>query len=207
MFLESCPGHVVGCKLFEIRKTTLEHAKTCPMAIMAPHIALQNTKQIETQAENDRLKSQILDMETRLGDLETICKQLSSTIKLERRRSMMPPEGTVSATRLEDLTGRVDDLITDHTSRLDNVTSESARLHMFFTNENLRNQQQFHTMNAALASIRAQVSHLLATRNSGSNGSTNRGATTSGNGGGGVSLSSAQERGVLYSERREPPKL
>lgn len=118
---------------------------------------------------------------------------------------MMPPEGTVSATRVEDLTTRVDDLVSDHTSRFDNVTSDNARLTMFFTNENLRNQQQFHTINAALTALRGQVTHLVAaTRNTGSNGSTNRPAT-GGATGGGVALNS--DRGVLYSERREPPKL
>jgi hypothetical protein len=203
MFLESCPGNVVGCKYFDIRKTMQDHAKTCPMAVMAPHMSLQIDKQLQTQAENERLREQISDIDTRLGDLETICKQLSSTIKMERRRSMMPPEGTVSATRLEDLTGRVDDLVADHTSRLDNVTSDNARMHMFFTNENLRNQQQFHTMNAALTALRAQVTHLVATRNMGSSGNNN--STTTGARGGGVALNS--ERGVLYSERREPPKL
>lgn len=118
---------------------------------------------------------------------------------------MIPPEGIVSATRVEDLTTRVDDLVSDHTSRLDNVTSDNARLTMFFTNENLRNQQQFHTMNAALTALRAQVTHLVATRNTGSNGSTNRGGATGGATGGGVALNS--DRGVLYAERREPPKL
>lgn len=116
---------------------------------------------------------------------------------------MMPPEGTVSATRLEDLTSRVDDLITDHTSRLDNVTSDNARLHMFVTNGELRTQQQFHTVNAALTALRTQVTHLVATRNTGSNGNNN--STTAGARGGGVALNS--DRGVLYSERREPPKL
>lgn len=118
---------------------------------------------------------------------------------------MIPPEGIVSATRVEDLTTRVDDLVSDHTSRLDNVTSDNARLTMFFTNENLRNQQQFHTMNAALTALRAQVTHLVATRNTGSNASTNRGGATGGATGGGVALNS--DRGVLYAERREPPKL
>lgn len=115
----------------------------------------------------------------------------------------MPPEGTVSATRLEDLTTRVDELISDHTSRLDNVTSDNARMHMFFTNENLRSQQQFHTMNAALTALRAQVSHLVATRNLAGSGNNN--STAAGARGGGVALNS--DRGVLYSERREPPKL
>lgn len=204
MYPESCPGSIVGCKYSDARRATKDHAKSCPMAIMAPHFSEQSKQQIQTQAENERLREQITSMETRLEDLETICKQLSSSIKLERRRSMMPPEGTVSATRVEDLTSRLDELNSDYTSRFDNVTSDNARLTMIFTNENLRNQQQFHTISAALTALRTQVTHLVATRNTGNNAATNRPAT-GGARGGGVALES--DRGVLYSERREPPKL
>ncbi|KAE9986731.1 hypothetical protein EG327_004183 [Venturia inaequalis] len=174
------------------------------MAIMAPHISEQSKQLVQTQAENERLHDTIASMETRLEDLEIICKQLSSSIKLERRRSMMPPEGTVSVTRVEDLNSRIEEMNSDYTSRFDNVTSDNARLTMIFTNENLRNQQQFHTLSAALTALRTQVTHLVATRNTGSNTATNRPAT-GGARGGGVALES--DRGVLYSERREPPKL
>ncbi|TID21815.1 Zinc finger TRAF-type protein [Venturia nashicola] len=204
LYPEPCPGNVVGCKFSNSRRATEDHAKSCPMAIMAPHISAQSKQQVQTQAENDRLHEAIASVETRLEDLETICKQLSSSIKLERRRSMMPPEGTVSATRVEDLNSRIDEMSSDYTSRFDNVTSDNARLTMILTNENLRNQQQFHTLSAALTALRTQVTHLVATRNTGSNTATNRPAT-GGARGGGVALES--DRGVLYSERREPPKL
>ncbi|QDS74614.1 hypothetical protein FKW77_008806 [Venturia effusa] len=171
---------------------------------MAPHFSEQSRQQVQTQAEIERLRVQIDSMETRLEDLETICKQLSSSIKFERRRSIMPPEGTVSATRIEDLTSRLDELNADYTSRFDNVTSDNARLTMIFTNENLRNQQQFHTMSAALTALRTQVTHLVNMRNNGGTAATSRPAA-GGARGGGVALDS--DRGILHAERREPPKL
>jgi len=196
MWTIPCPGHIVGCKFFGARGNMTLHATSCPMAIMAPHIMQQNAKQAQLQQENDCLRDRFADIDSRLEELETICKQLASSIKLERRRSMMPPEGTVSATRLEDLTSRIDDMASDTTSRLDNVTADNARMHMAFINDSVRTGQQFHTMNAALTALRAQVTHLTAMRAAGSSGTT--GSTPAGARGGGVALDSA---------RREPPKL
>jgi chromosome segregation ATPase len=164
------------------------------MAIMAPHFQEQYQKNAVLQQETSQLRDHILDLDGKLEELETNFRQLSTSIKRERRRSLAGAS-TVPASRIEEITNRVDELATDYNSRLDNATSENARMHMAFMNETLRNQQQFHTINGTITALRTHLAQLSAWRAAGNNTST--GSTTN-SGSSGVSMDSG---------RREPPKL
>ena len=116
----------------------------------------------------------------------------------------MAETSAASANRIEELHARFDDLTTDWNTRLDNATSEAARLHMEMLNQAQQTGQRFYTMNSTITSLRTQVNHLLNTRPGGGGAGSSGGGTSSGlagsgaNTGGGVSLDTA---------RREPPKL
>jgi chromosome segregation ATPase len=194
MFPTPCPGQVIGCPVTAARHTINEHTISCPMAIMAPHFQEQNQKNALLQQETSQLRDHILDLDSKLEELETNFRQLSTSIKRERRRSLASGS-TVPASRLEEITNRVDELATDYNSRLDNATSENARMHMAFMNETLRNQQQFHTINGTITALRSHLAQLSAWRAAGNNSSN---GTTTNSGSSGVSMDSG---------RREPPKL
>jgi site-specific recombinase len=171
--------------------------KVCPIAIMAPHFQEQNERHVQLQQDTTQVCDQLHDLESKFEELEASFKQLSTSIKRERRRSLATG-GTVSASRVEEITGRLDELATDYNSRLDNATSDNARMHMAFMNENLRNQQQFHTLNATLTVMRNQLNHLAALRATGSNATAGSGTGATNSGSSGVGMDSG---------RREPPKL
>lgn len=195
-FPTSCRGSIIGCPLTGPRHAVKDHMKTCPIAIMAPHFQEQNARHLQLQQETTQVRDQLLDLESKFEELESSFKQLSTSVKRERRRSLATG-GTVSASRVEEITGRLDELASDYNSRLDNATSENARMHMAFLNENIRNQQQFHTMNATLTVMRTQLNHLAALRATGSTAN-----------GGGTNAANAGSSGVgMDSGRREPPKL
>jgi hypothetical protein len=194
MFPTSCPGNVVGCQISDARKIIDEHAKACPMAIMAPTFQEQDQKNATLRQQNSQLRELLLGLDSKLEELETNFKDLSTSIKREHRRSLQN-ENTVPISRLEEITNRVDELATDYNSRLDNATSENARLHIAFMNENMRTQQQFLTMNGSISALRAHIAHLAASRAAGNNAST--GATTT----------AGSSVVPIDSGRREPPKL
>jgi chromosome segregation ATPase len=195
MFPTSCPGQVVGCPMTDARQVISEHIKSCPMAIMAPHFQEQNQRNAVLQQESTQLRDHILDLDSKLEELENNFKSLSTSIRRERRRSLASGS-TVPASRLEEITNRVDELATDYNSRLDNATSENARMHMAFMNEGLRTQQQFHTINATITALRTHLTHLSANRAAGNN-----------NAGNGTTTNSTNSGVSIDSGRREPPKL
>ncbi|KAF2428900.1 hypothetical protein EJ08DRAFT_719060 [Tothia fuscella] len=197
----SCRGRIIGCPITGPRQFVNEHMKTCPIALMAPHIQEQNERQSKLQAETSQIRSQLIDLETKFDELEASFKQLSTSIKRERRQSLATG-GTVSASRVEELTGRLDELALDHNSRIDNATSENARMHMNFVNESLRNQQQFHTFNATLTVMRNQLNMLSSLRATGNNANNTTNAANA------VNAANSGSSGIgLDSVRREPPKL
>jgi chromosome segregation ATPase len=168
---------------------------------MSSYFTDLNDKQLSLQEENKRLRSQVDSLNARLEELEDNHKKLAMSIKKERRRSMMAENSAASASRIEEFQLRLDELATDYNTRLDNATSEAARLHMEMVNTAQQNGQRFYTINGTLTALRSQLSHLIAnTRPAGSGGgSASAGGLTSGvSAGGGMSLDTA---------RREPPKL
>lgn len=188
----SCLGKIVGCSVTDARDMVNEHMKTCPFAVMAPHIREQNERHAKLREETSQVREQMVNIDNRLEELEKSFRLLSTTMRLQRRRSL-EPETTISTNRVEELAGRVNDLATDYNSRLDNVTSENARMHVAFYNENINNARQFHTLNAALTSLRGHVAHMSNPRTPASTASS--GATSAGSGPSAV------------DSRREPPKL
>ena len=198
-----CPGQVVGCKFEDHRQTLDDHTITCPMAAMSTYLTDMNDRQTALAEENKRLRSQVDTLNSRLEELEENHKKLSQTIRKERRRASMAETSAASASRIEELHARFDDLTADWNTRLDNATSEAARLHMEMINQAQQNNQRFYTVNGTVTSLRTQINHLLSNARPGGGGSSG-GATSNGlagsgaNAGGGVSLDSA---------RREPPKL
>src|ERR1700761_298985 len=87
----SCPGKPLGCTFRDYRKVISEHALSCPMAIMLPHFQEQKERQAELEETNNLMRERITELDLKLEELESNCKQLASTIKKERRRSMIPP--------------------------------------------------------------------------------------------------------------------
>jgi chromosome segregation ATPase len=194
MFPTLCPGNAVGCSISDARQSINEHAKACPMAIMAPTFQEQDNKNATLRQQNSQLRELLLGLDSKLEEMETNFRELSTSIKREHRRSL-ESESTVPISRLEEITNRVEELATDYNSRLDNATSESARLHVAFMNENIRTQQQLLTMNGSLSALRAHIAHLAASRAAGNNAST------------GTSTTSGSSVVSIDSGRREPPKL
>ena len=193
-----CPGEAVGCTFEDVRMTTNKHAISCPMAAMRDYLEGMNARQTALQEENHKLRSQIVDLDTRIEKMEEDFSKLSDDLKKERHRSVMM-QTPASASRMEEIASRIEEVSTEHNSRLDNATSESARLHMAWMNDSLRTTQQFHTINATIAALRTQVSHVANMSRAGSGGNPGSGSAPSGaSAGGGVSLDFV---------RREPPKL
>ena len=204
MVIAKCPGWVVGCKVLDRRHVVDEHIAACPMATMSSYFTDMNDRQASLMEENKRLRNQVDTLNSRLEELEENHKKLAQSMKKERRRASMAETSAASANRIEELHARFDDLTTDWNTRLDNATSEAARLHMEMLNQAQQTGQRFYTMNSTITSLRTQVNHLLNTRPGGGGAGSSGGGTSSGlagsgaNTGGGVSLDTA---------RREPPKL
>jgi uncharacterized protein (DUF3084 family) len=203
MVTTKCSGHVVGC-VFEDRRTNVDnHVTSCPMAMMSSYFTTLNDKQTSLQEENRRLRNQVEGLHARIDELEDHHKKLAQSIKKERRKSVMAETSAASASRIEELQARMDELTADWNTRLDNANSEAARIHMEMMNTAQQNGQRFYTINGTLTQLRSQLSHLLTssrpTGSSAGSASAGAGGLASGaSAGGGVSLDTA---------RREPPKL
>lgn len=203
MVITDCPGKVVGCKFFSQRHIMDDHTAICPMAAMSTYLTTMSEKQSALAEENKRLRKQVDTLNARLDELDDSHKKLVATLKKERRRASMAENSAAASTRIEELHVRFDDMQADWNTRLDNATSEAARLHMEIINQAQQNGQRFYTVNGTITSLRSQINHLMASsRGSGGNAggaTSSNGMTGSGaNAGGGVSLDTA---------RREPPKL
>jgi hypothetical protein len=200
-----CPGQVVGCKFSNHRETLHEHTINCPMATMSSYLADMSDKQASLAEENKRLRNQVDTLNARLEELEDNHRKLAQSIKKERRRSHAAETTAASASRIEELHGRFDELTADYNTRLDNATSEAARLHMEMMNQAQQNGQRFYTMNGTITSLRTQISHLMTSRPGGAGG----GGNTAGSGSGGLAGSGGGTGGgvSLDTARREPPKL
>ena len=200
----SCPGQVVGCKTSDKRHAMKEHIATCPMATMSSYFTDMGDKQATLVEENKRLRSQIDLLDARLEELEDNHKKLAQSIRKERRRASQAETSVASANKIDELQARVEELSADWNTRLDNATSEAARLHMEMMNQAQQTGQRFYTLNGTVTSLRTQINHLLANSRPGGGGGSSGGGTSSGlagsgaSAGGGVSLDTA---------RREPPKL
>ncbi|KIW06639.1 uncharacterized protein PV09_02351 [Verruconis gallopava] len=195
-----CVGHVVGCKFEDRRMVMDEHIASCPMATMSSYFAEMNERQQTLQEENKRLRCQVDSLNAKLEALEGKYTKLAESIKKERHRSMNTETSAVSANRIDELHARLNDLTADYNTRLDNATSEAARLHMEMMNYVQQNGQRFYTVNGTITALRSQINHLLSMTRLGGNGGTsgNGSLTSGGSDGGGVSLETT---------RREPPKL
>jgi chromosome segregation ATPase len=170
---------------------------------MSTYLTNLSEKQSALAEENRRLRNQVDTLNARLDELDDSHKKLAATLKKERRRASMAETSAAASTRIEELHARFDDIQADWNTRLDNATSEAARLHMEMMNQAQQNGQRFYTVNGTITSLRSQINHLMAnSRGSGGNAggtASSSGMTGSGaNAGGGVSLDTA---------RREPPKL
>lgn len=202
MVIVQCPGQVVGCKIDGRRGAIEDHIATCPMATMSTYFTSLDERQKKSQRDNDNLRRGFEVLNSKLETLQRNHDKLAQSLKKEqkeRRRSLAVESSAASAGRIEEVQSRIEEIASDYTARLDNATSENARLHMELINASQQNRQQFYTINGALTALRQQFNHMAVSNRL----ATGTGATTSrtisgASAGGGVSLDEA---------RREPPKL
>jgi hypothetical protein len=169
-------GQACGCPFEAERTIVVEHAKACPMAIIAPTILAQKAKQ-EEQDKTQRLLQRKIDiLEGGLSSLQSMLYAGNSapvaTVPPIDPFTAGPPQPTGPSQPTEQAFPPLDsqaqqilslhDSLREEVNRTANALADlDGRMNMLFLNEQQRNREEMLYLNSAIGTIRMQLHWLI----------------------------------------------